>query len=33
MSTLSVDFLPHELGRLIDYYTKVVIYEEKNKTI
>ena len=29
MSTLSVDFFPHELGRLIDYYTKVVIYEEK----
>jgi hypothetical protein len=33
MSTLSVDFLPYELGRLIDYYTKVIIYEEKNKTI
>ena len=29
MSTLSVDFFPRELGRLIDYYTKVVIYEEK----
>lgn len=29
MSTLSVDFFPHELGRLIDYYTKVIIYEEK----
>jgi hypothetical protein len=29
MSTLSVDFLTSELNRLVHYYTKVVIYEEK----
>jgi hypothetical protein len=29
ISTFNVDFYPHELARLVDYYTRVVIYEEK----